>query len=207
MLREDIVYIVDDDAAVRRSVSLVIEAAGYRIVPFAAAREFLDRAPALIPSCLILDVRMPGMDGLELLERLAERKLRFPTIVMTGHGDIAVAVRAMKAGAVDFLEKPFSEEELIERIRGVFARLGRASEEAATASEAATRLARLSTRERQVLERLMSGLRNKTIASDLSLSPRTVEVYRARVMDKMMATNFADLMRLALAAGVTPKSP
>jgi two-component system response regulator FixJ len=207
MSNEKTVYVVDDDVAVRESLSLVIELAGYRVICFPAATEFLDKARGLGPGCLVVDVRMPEMDGLELQERLTERGFRFPTIVMTGHGDVGIAVRAMKAGAIDFIEKPFAKETLVDCIRSAFMRMEAAVTGSAVVTEAAARVSRLSVRERQVLERLVSGLPNKVIAYDLSVSPRTVEVYRARVMDKMMASSLADLVRLALAAGVVPKSP
>jgi two-component system response regulator FixJ len=194
------VYIVDDDSAVRESVAVAIEIAGYDVLSFATATEFLKIASTLAHGCLVLDVKMPVMNGLELQERLVGCGLHFPTIVMTGDGDIAMAVRAMKAGAIDFIEKPFAAEDLIERIEDSF----RESTRAAPDGAAAGKLSLLSARERQVLEGVVAGLPNKTIAYDLGLSPRTVEVYRARLMEKMKASTLPELVRLAFSAGVTP---
>jgi two-component system, LuxR family, response regulator FixJ len=197
------VYIVDDDDAVRDSLSFQLDIAGYDVTAFASGLDFLEAAAKLPPGCLILDVRMPEIDGLEVQSRLAERKLAFPTVI-TGHGDVPVAVRAMKAGAVDFVEKPFSEDAILDSI-GLA--LGRVDEPAPPgrhpdSEAAANRLKLLSNREREVLQGLVAGFPNKTIAYDLGLSPRTVEVHRARVMDKMQARSLSELVRLALAAGV-----
>lgn len=204
MTPSKLVYIVDDDDAVRESVTLTVELAGYVAQGYASANAFLAAAPAAPQGCLVLDVRMPEMDGLELLEALGAHRQRFQTIVVTGHGDIAIAVRAMKAGAVDFIEKPFAKDALLASIVAAFARSQPTSEPNDLAAVAAQRMASLSTRERQVLEGLVAGHANKVIAARLSVSPRTVEVYRARLMDKMKARNFAELVRLALAGGITP---
>jgi two-component system response regulator FixJ len=149
---------------------------------------------------------MSEMDGLELQQQLIDRSLHFPLIVITGHGDVPLAVRAMKAGAVDFIEKPFASEAILNSLDTALARLNRPSEQDPTAVAAATKLALLSPREREVLEGLLAGLPNKTIAYDLAISPRTVEIHRARVMDKMGARSLSELVRLALAAGVRPSS-
>jgi two-component system response regulator FixJ len=195
------VYIVDDDEAIRDALEAFLDGSGFAVQSFASAAAFLDAAGSLAHGCVLMDVRMPGMDGLQLQEELARRGLRFSVIVMTGHGEVALAVRAMKAGAADFLEKPFDNDMLLESIRSALAR----AEPDAAASEASRRLAHLSVRERQVLEGLVAGLPNKTIAYDLEISPRTVEIYRARLMDKMEAKTLAELVRLAVAAGVEPK--
>jgi two-component system response regulator FixJ len=206
MPRERCVYIVDDDEAVRDSLSVLLESKAYAVRSFGSAPEFLAAAPSLPVGCLIADIRMPEMDGLELQQHLIDRSLQFPLIVITGHGDVSLAVRAMKAGAVDFIEKPFASEAILNSLDTALARLSIPSEQDPTAVAAATKLALLSPREREVLERLLAGLPNKTIAYDLAISPRTVEIHRARVMDKMGARSLSELVRLALAAGVRPSS-
>jgi two-component system response regulator FixJ len=199
-------YIVDDDEAVRDSLSVLLEARAYIVRSFASAPEFLDAAASLRPGCVIVDIRMPEMDGLELQRCLVDRALQFPLIVITGHGDVPLAVRAMKAGAVDFIEKPFASEAILESVATAFSRLVTRSETDAATEAAQTKLALLSPREREVLERLLAGLPNKSIAYDLAISPRTVEIHRARVMDKMGARSLSELIRLALAAGARPSS-
>ena len=206
MPREQRVYIVDDDEAVRDSLSVLLESKAYAVRSFGSAPEFLAAAPSLPVGCLIVDIRMPEMDGLELQQHLIERSLHFPLIVMTGHGDVPLAVRAMKAGAVDFIEKPFASEAILNSLDTALARLSIPSEQDPTAVAAATKLALLSPREREVLEGLLAGLPNKTIAYELAISPRTVEIHRARVMDKMGARSLSELVRLALAAEVRPSS-
>jgi len=201
---ERCVYIVDDDEAVRDSLSVLLESRTYAVKSFGSAPEFLTAAPSLPLGCLIVDIRMPGMDGLELQQRLIERALDFPLIVITGHGDVPLAVRAMKAGAVDFIEKPFTSEAILNSLGTALSRLSAPSKQDPTAAAAATKLALLSQREREVLEGLLAGLPNKTIAYDLAISPRTVEIHRARVMDKMGARSLSELVRLALTAGVRP---
>jgi two-component system, LuxR family, response regulator FixJ len=201
---ERCVYIVDDDEAVRDSLSVLLESRTYAVKSFGSAPEFLTAAPSLPLGCLIVDIRMPGMDGLELQQRLIERALDFPLIVITGHGDVPLAVRAMKAGAVDFIEKPFTSEAILNSLGTALSRLSAPSEQDPTAAAAATKLVLLSPREREVLEGLLAGLPNKTIAYDLAISPRTVEIHRARVMDKMGARSLSELVRLALAAGMRP---
>ena len=201
---ERCVYIVDDDEAVRDSLCVLLESRTYAVKSFGSAPEFLTAAPSLPLGCLIVDIRMPGMDGLELQQRLIERALDFPLIVITGHGDVPLAVRAMKAGAVDFIEKPFTSEAILNSLGTALSRLSAPSEQDQTAAAAATKLALLSPREREVLEGLLAGLPNKTIAYDLAISPRTVEIHRARVMDKMGARSLSELVRLALTAGVRP---
>ena len=202
MAAEPRVYIVDDDDAVRDSLAALLEAKAYIVRSFGSAPEFLAAAPSLPAGCLIVDIRMPEMDGLELQQRLAESALDFPMIVITGHGDVPLAVRAMKAGALDFIEKPFASEAILDSLRTAGARV--AAEQDPAKAAAASKLALLSLREREVLEGLLAGLPNKSIAYDLAISPRTVEVHRARVMDKMGARSLSELIRLALLAGVRP---
>lgn len=202
MPADRLIYVVDDDEAVRHSLSLLLEVRGYRVRSFASAPEFLAAVPSLRPGCLIADIRMPEMDGLELQQRLIERALPFPLIVITGHGDVPLAVRAMKAGAIDFIEKPFAAETILDSTAAALARLGEPRDRDPQAANAAARLALLTPREREVLHGLLAGLPNKSIAYDLAISPRTVEVHRARVMDKMGARSLSELVRMGLAAGL-----
>ena len=206
MPRDQCVYIVDDDEAVRDSLSVLLESKGYAVKSFVSAPEFLSAAPLLPVGCLIVDIRMPEMDGLELQQHLTDRSLDFPLIVITGHGDVPLAVRAMKAGAVDFIEKPFASEAILSSLEAALSRLTTPSEEDPARAAASAKLALLSSREIQVLQGLLAGLPNKTIAYDLEISPRTVEIHRARVMAKMGARSLSELIRLALAAGVHPSS-
>ena len=201
MLAERRVYIVDDDEGVRDSLSVLLESKAYAVKSFASAVEFLAAASSLQPGCVIVDIRMPEMDGLELQQHLIDRSLDFPLIVITGHGDVPVAVRAMKAGAVDFIEKPFTYEAILDSLAVGFLRLT-APDKDPTKVAAIAKLELLSPRELEVLQGLLAGLPNKSIAYDLNISPRTVEIHRARVMDKMGARSLSELIRLALAAGV-----
>ena len=200
------VYIVDDDEAVRDSLSVLLESRAFVVRGFGSAPEFLAAAPSLPVGCLIVDIRMPEMDGLELQQHLIDRSLGFPLIVITGHGDVPLAVRAMKAGAVDFIEKPFTSEAILDSLEVALSQLTTLDEEEPAKVAALAKLALLSPRELQVLEGLLAGLPNKSIAFDLEISPRTVEIHRARVMDKMGARNLSELIRLALAGGVQPSS-
>lgn len=200
----DQVYIVDDDDAVRESLAFLCATAGLKAHAFASPRAFLDRASALQDGCIVTDVRMPEMDGLTLVRVLHERGVNLPMVVMTGHGDVPMAVAAMKAGAIDFLEKPFDDEVFLATVRDALARNATgAAPRPAGASELDGKLALLSERERQVLERLIEGDANKVIAYHLGISPRTVEIYRAKVMAKMEASTFADLMRMVIAGRVS----
>jgi two-component system response regulator FixJ len=197
--------VVDDDEAVRDSLSALLESKDYIVASFAAAAEFLSVAATLRPGVLIADIRMPEMDGLELQQRLKERSLQFPLIVITGHGDVPLAVRAMKAGAIDFIEKPFAMDVILDSIAiGCKRLLTTGSQGDDFAAKAAERLSELSPRERDVLKGLLSGLPNKSIAYDLGISPRTVEIHRARVMEKMHARSLSELIRLSLATGMQP---
>jgi two-component system response regulator FixJ len=200
MLDSFVVHIVDDDEAVRQSLAFLLSTAGTPVRVYESATSFLDALPSLQRGCLITDVRMPDMTGIELLQRLKSKSIELPVIVITGHGDIPLAVEAMKSGAIDFIEKPFAEESILKAVRAAEERAtskGRQSEDEAAV---AARLASLSERERQVLDGLIAGKANKTIAYDLGISPRTVEVYRANVMSKMQAKSLSELIRMTLSS-------
>lgn len=197
-----LVHLVDDEDAIRRSAGFMLKTSGYRVRPFASGVELLKQARALEPGCILLDIRMPGMDGLEVQKALREQGVAFPVIIMTGHGDIGVAVRAMKAGAIDFIEKPFEKEVLLSALEQGFARLRQEERNRGKAEEAGLRIAALTPRERDVLEGLARGLPNKTIAYDLGLSPRTVEIHRANLMHKLGVHSLSEALRIAFAAGM-----
>jgi two-component system response regulator FixJ len=198
---EGAIYLVDDDDAVRDSLALLLEAAGLRVEAFAAAPALLTRCRDGRPACVVTDVRMPEMDGLELQRHLAELHPQLPVIIITGHADVPLAVQAMKAGAVDFIEKPFSDEVILASIEIALKR--RQGGAAANVSGAfGERLGRLTPRERDVFHQLIVGHPNKVIAYNLNISARTVEIHRARVMEKMQVRNLPELVRLAIEAGV-----
>jgi two-component system response regulator FixJ len=202
MTKTPTIFIVDDDDAIRDSLRLLLESAGFtRIAAYGSGRSFLDHASPQHGDCLLLDVRMPDMDGLELQAEITRRSISLPIVVMTAHGDVPIAVRAMRAGAADFIEKPFADDVLLESVRRALV-LG-TSVDRGSVDRAAVRqrLERLTTREREVLEGLVAGRPNKVIAHDLGISPRTVEIHRARVMDKMQARSLSALVRMALATG------
>ena len=192
------IFIVDDDPDIRDSLSMLLQSAGYATSTFESATALLDSPAPDTSGCLIVDVQMPEMDGITLQKELVERRSPLQVIVMTGHADIPIAVGAMKAGAVDFLEKPFDEPVLLESVRRALDRATSAGDLAKESRGAAARLALLTERERQVLDLIVAGKANKVIAHELSISPRTVEIHRARVMEKMDAGNLADLVRKAL---------
>lgn len=194
---EPVVFIVDDDDAVRRFLSGLIESVELPVEAYASARDFLAAYEPGRPGCLVLDVRMPGMSGLELQRELAERAIDLPVIVLTGHGNVQVAVHAMKAGAVDFVEKPFDNELLLDRIQKAVAESVRADGERVKRNEIANRVRLLSPRERQVLDLVVAGETNKGVARHLDISERTVEIHRANVMRKMRAGSLADLVLMA----------
>ncbi len=198
------VFVVDDDEAVRDSLSLLLETAGHRVEAFESGPKLLAALTSEKRGCVIADVRMPGMDGLELQEQLLARRIKLPVIIITGHGDVPIAVRAMKAGAIDFVEKPFADDTILEAIRLALAEADRARKERGPVSEIDDRLAQLTQRERDVLQAMVAGHPNKVIAHLLQISPRTVEIHRARVMDKMAARSLSHLVRMALQAGVVP---
>ncbi len=201
MTNESTVYVVDDDPAVLRSLDLLIRSVGLAVETYAGGQAFLDRLDASRGGCVVLDVRMPGMSGLELQRRLKEDGVELPVIIITGHGDVPIAVRTMKEGAVEFLEKPFSKQLLLEHIRAALER--DRQRRAATAQRGAVqeRLARLSERERQVMELVVAGRASKQIALALGISKKTVDVHRARVMKKLEADSLPELVRCALACG------
>jgi len=203
MESEPVVFIVDDDASVRKSLERLVRSVGLRGETFASAPEFLQRAGADGPSCLVLDVRMPGVSGLALQERLAAAGPRIPIIFITGHGDITMSVRAMKAGAVDFLTKPFNDQDLLETIQEAIARDRQAREEWAVLQGIQRRVALLTPRERDVLALVAAGLLNKQIAAELGMSEKTVKAHRAQVMQKMQVSSVAQLVLLAEKVGLT----
>jgi two-component system response regulator FixJ len=206
MQPEPIVYVIDDDDAVRQSLEFLLKTAGIDVRGFNSAKSFLEMLPQIKSGCVITDVRMPDITGIDLLRRLKERKIGIPVIVITGHGDISLAVEAMKIGAVDFLEKPFDDELLMISVRTALNAEANAARHKAAQSDIHERVAALSNRERQVFEGLVAGKPNKAIAFDLSISPRTVEVYRANLMTKMAANSLSDLVRMAMVAGVLDSS-
>ena len=190
------VFLIDDDQAVRDAVGLLLQASGLAVETFASATDFLDAGVVQRPGCLVLDVRMPGLSGLDLQKELWAKGHRTPIIFMTGHGDVPMAIRAMKAGAFDFIEKPFQGQTLLARIREALAFDSRQRRRQACRDKAAARLALLSPREREVLERVAEGQYNKVIAAELGISLSTVEIHRKRVMEKLQAESLSDLIRL-----------
>lgn len=197
---DKLVLVVDDDEAVRDSLELLLESAGHQVKSFEAAVAALEFCRTRPPACIVTDVRMPELDGLEFQERLAKAGIEVPLIVITGHADVPLAVRAMKAGAVDFIEKPFSDQVMLASIESALKQPVRATDPALM-----ERLASLTPREREVLELLVIGHPNKVIAHRLDISPRTVEIHRAHVMEKMKARSLPELVRAAMQAGVSPQ--
>ena len=198
MLPDPVVHLIDDDEAVRQSLAFLLTSAGFAVRTYASATAFLDALVAVQPGCIVTDVRMPGLSGLDLQRELINRRIGLPVIVMTGHGDVKLAVETMKAGAVDFIEKPFQDETLISAIRTAFDRYARDARHSDEANAVEARLNTLTVREREVLDGLLAGRPNKTIAYDLHISARTVEVHRANLMTKMGAANLPDLVRMVL---------
>ena len=197
-----VVHVIDDDDAARDSLSFLLRSARIEVRSHESAVAFLAAVKALTDGCIITDVRMPEMTGIEMLRRLREAKVDIPVIVITGHGDIPLAVEAMKHGAADFFEKPYDDEALLVAVRAALNRQEAAAQKAADRAALSERLATLSNRERQVLEGLVAGKPNKIIAFDYDISPRTVEIYRANVMTKMQAASLSELVRMAIIAGV-----
>jgi two-component system response regulator FixJ len=193
-----IVHLIDDDEAVRQALAFLLATAGHAVRVYDSAAAFLDAAPRGQGGCIVSDVRMPGIDGLALLRRLKELGVTLPVVIMTGHGDVPLAVEAMKAGAVDFIEKPFDDEVLLSAIRIALSQQEESGQRDGDVSRIRDRILSLSERERQVLAGLVAGHPNKTIAYDLQLSPRTVEVHRANLMIKMGASSLSELVRMAL---------
>ena len=200
------VHIVDDDDALRESLAFLLGTARINVATHASASAFMEAIPGAKLSCVITDVRMPGMSGIDLLKRLREMKIEVPVIVITGHGDVPLAVEAMKVGAIDFLEKPFDDEVLLASVKAAIERQGGEIKRNAERAEIVSRLAALSNRERDVVGGLVAGRANKQIAFDLGISPRTVEIYRANLMNKMQAGGLSDLVRMALIAGIAGTS-
>jgi two-component system response regulator FixJ len=201
MTAERIVHVVDDDDATRDSLAFLLSAAGIEPRTYASADAFLEAVHGGVTGCVVTDVRMPGMSGIELMSALRDRGLSNPVIVVTGHGDVPLAVEAMKLGAIDFIEKPFDDAAMLAAIEAASTRHARAGEQDEWRAAVRGRLAKLSERERQVLDGLVAGKTNKTIAHNLGISPRTVEVYRANLMTKTDAASLSELVRMALAVG------
>ena len=202
MSENRVIHIVDDEDAIRRSAGFMLKTSGFTVTTHASGVAFLREARHLEPGCVLLDVRMPEMDGLEVQAAMAERGITMPVVVLTGHGDVTLAVRAMKAGAVDFLEKPFEKAVLMSAIAAAFERLEDAGARAASAADAAVAVAALTGREQDVLRGMAQGLPNKTIAYDLGISPRTVEVHRANLMGKLKVRSLSEALRIAFSAGL-----
>jgi two-component system response regulator FixJ len=196
------VYVIDDDEAMRDSLDFLLGSADFQVTLFESAHHFLEAISGIDFGCVVSDVRMPGIDGIDLLKRLKASHHTFPIVIMTGHGDVALAVEAMKLGAADFLEKPFEDDRLIGMIDAALRQAEAGAQSEAVTTDIAARIATLSPRERQVLDGLIAGLSNKLIAREYDISPRTIEVYRANVMTKMEAGSLSELVRLAMRAGV-----
>ena len=196
------VHLVDDDEAIRRSASYMLRTSGYVVKTYPSGLELLDQPRPLSTGCILLDIRMAGMDGLEVQAALKAQNVLLPVIIITGHGDVDLAVRAMKGGAVDFIEKPFEKIVLVDAIEKAFERLDRSDKRHAGAEEAQARLAVLTGRERDVLQGLVQGYPNKTIAYDLGISPRTAEIHRANLMSKLGVASLSEALRIAFKAGL-----
>ncbi len=196
------VHLVDDDEAIRRSASFMLRTSGYLVKTYASGVELLAVAKEAVPGCVLLDVRMPEMDGLEVQAALRERGVLLPVVVMTGHGDVNTAVQAMKLGAVDFIEKPFEKAVLLNALEAGFERLDKSAKQHARAGEARVKLGVLTPRELDVMKGLVRGHPNKTIAYDLDISPRTVEIHRANLMTKLEVNSLSEALRIAFAAGL-----
>jgi two-component system, LuxR family, response regulator FixJ len=201
MSAKDLVQIIDDDDALRDSLTFLLSSAGIEAKSYESAGAYLNDPQRSAAGCIITDVRMPGMSGIDLLRKLKSDGVSLPVIVMTGHGDVPLAVEAMKLGAFDFIEKPFDDDALLASVRGALGAQEKHTREESQRQEIENRLTQLSTRERQVLDGLVAGQANKVIAYELGISPRTVEIYRANVMTKMQANSLSDLVRMALVTG------
>jgi two-component system, LuxR family, response regulator FixJ len=202
MARKGIVYVIDDDQAMRESIDFLLTSADYEVRLFESAPAFLDAMANIQFGCVLSDVRMPGIDGLDLLKRLKTGLSRLPVVIMTGHGDVPLAVEAMKLGAIDFIEKPFDDDRLIGLIETALKQAGDDAKSEAVSQDIAARIQSLSPRERQVMDGLIAGMSNKVIAREFDISPRTIEVYRANVMTKMQASSLSELVRMAMRGGV-----
>ena len=198
---ERMVHLVDDDGSVRRSVAFMLKTSGHQVQSYESGAELLKNSAQLEQGCILLDIRMPGMDGLEVQQKLQEKGIGLPVIIMTGHGDVGLAVRAMKAGAVDFIEKPFEKDTLFSSLDEGFRRLSQEQVTGERRRDAKVKLQALTARELDVLDGLAQGMPNKTIAYDLGISPRTVEIHRANLMTKLGARSLSEALRIAFAAG------
>jgi RNA polymerase sigma factor (sigma-70 family) len=192
------VYVVDDDEEVRSALKLLFESVGLPVICFASALDYLDRFDESLPGCLVVDIRMPGMSGLDMQEKLNELPLHPPVIIITGHGDVPMAVRAVQAGAVDFIEKPFRDQILLDSVHRAIEKDAEKRGEASRLSEIRDHLNQLTPREQEVLELVISGMRNKNISEQLGITLSTVEAHRSRVMEKMQADSLSHLMRMML---------
>jgi two-component system, LuxR family, response regulator FixJ len=195
------VYVIDDDEAMRDSLDFLLGSANFDVTLFESANRFLETLSSTDFGCVVSDIRMPGIDGIELLKRLKASRSAFPVLIMTGHGDVPLAVEAMKLGASDFLEKPFEDDRLVGMIDAALRQAESGARSEAVTLDIAARIESLSPRERQVMDGLIAGLSNKLIAKEYDISPRTIEVYRANVMTKMQANSLSELVRLAIRAG------
>ncbi len=204
MPSDAIVHVIDDDDAARDSLEFLLRSAKFEVRTYESAKDFLGVLPGLKSGCVITDVRMPEVSGIDLLRKVRELDVRVPVIVITGHGDVPLAVEAMRIGAIDFLEKPYEDDVLLASVRSALGQSDKQVAQSVEQAELQERLASLSAREREVLEGLMAGHPNKIIAYNLGISPRTVEIYRANVMTKMKAGSLSELVRMGLVAGVLP---
>ncbi len=207
MTTDAIVYVVDDDDAVRDSLKMLLESDGLTTQVYASGREFMDSCNDDMPGCLLLDVQLPDMHGLDIQLELVNNQIKLPIIIITGYADVPIAVKALKAGAVDFIEKPFSDDTILASVRSALEVGDKNRKEQSSLTETKAKLERLTDRERQVLEQLVIGRSNKVIAFELEISARTVEIHRARIMEKMEARSLAHLVRLTLDLGIKPELP
>lgn len=207
MSEQKLIHLVDDDDAVRHSASFMLRHAGFTVKTYTDGVTFLEAVEDAAPGCILLDVQMPRMDGLEVQEQLNARGVAMPVIVLTGHGDVNVAVKAMKAGAIDFVEKPYEKQTLVGALNRAFQRLEERNQRDLLVDEARSKIEHLTPREREVLEGLVEGLTNKSIADSLDISPRTVEIHRANLMEKLGATSLSGVLRIAFAAGIGFEDP
>lgn len=206
MTERRMIHIVDDEESIRRSAGFMLKTSGFTVASYASGAAFLREVRHAEPGCILLDVRMPEMDGLEVQQALLERGIAMPVIILTGHGDVSIAVRAMKAGAVEFIEKPFEKAVLLDAIAAAFEWIDNSDKRATRAAHAAVMISALTGREQDVLKGLAEGLPNKTIAYDLGCSSRTVEVHRASLMAKLEVRNLSEALRIAFAAGFGRKT-
>ncbi len=198
MQLNSIVHIVDDDVAIRDSLELLMRTIGYEASSYESAESFLAKADLSVPGCLIADIRMQGMSGLELQQTLNDRGLNLPVIIITGHGEVPMAVQAMQAGAVDFLEKPYDNDVLVSRIKQCLSEVSKSQDKLRFVADARARLSRLTPREREVMDLLVAGKHNKVIAKELCISVRTAEAHRAKVMKKLNAESLSDIVRMSM---------